>query len=95
MTLPLRLNPEDRFLTAREVAALLGHTYGWFMRRRKALGKHGFPEPLDMPGQHRWDPRAIDLWRAGQARPTVVVEMPRITPEDMDAAAIRLAAGIR
>lgn len=96
MTLPLRLKPEDRFLAAREVAALLGHTYGWFMRHRAALEKRDFPKPLNMPGQHRYDLRAIDDWRAHQSRPRTVIEISRrISDADMDDAAVRLAGGSR
>lgn len=55
----------DDSLTARQVAAFLGHSRDWFYRNRARLEREqGFPKPV--PGINRWDPGALVAWRLAQ-----------------------------
>lgn len=47
-------------------ARKLGRSRSWFYQHRDELEKRGFPAPI--PVSKRWDPDAIDAWKARQAR---------------------------
>lgn len=70
--------PDRGMWTAAHVSRFFGHAdTTWFYRRRAALRKKGFPEPLF--GQS-WDPLAILAWRLQQMRPDLRVVAEALCP---------------
>lgn len=49
-------------IDATGAARMLGRSRAWFYAHLDELAKRGFPEPL--PISRRWDPDAIDAWKA-------------------------------
>ena len=72
------------------VAACLGHTLAWFYHHEARLvAEEGFPPPaLGRMRGARWDPVAIDQWKAGRpgrAHPTISPGAPAVADADLDA----------
>jgi predicted DNA-binding transcriptional regulator AlpA len=51
---------------AKGAARMVGRSRSWFYEHWKGLKKAGFPDPL--PVSKKWDPTAIEAWKARQGR---------------------------
>jgi predicted DNA-binding transcriptional regulator AlpA len=51
---------------AKGAARMIGRSRSWFYLHRKELKKAGFPEAL--PVSEKFDPTAIEAWKARQGR---------------------------